>query len=557
MNYSNPPLPAPRARGPRATRLTKGALQVTSALLLLLACAAVAARAQSAKLPTPDRIVADYLKAVGGGKRLASLRDATYVWAVMKEGAEAGTARTHLKTTGALRSDLLLPEGELDSAANARTAWARASDGHLRTLTDSEALTARLRATLEGAWFADFRKQKVLARTVAREEAGGEQAYAVEFTTRAGARLRYWFGATSKVPLQMSDEARRMRVRFEDWRARAGSPLLLEPHRLELEHEGEPRLTLTLRESSYNTGLADSLFDPPSDTTLDIPVLLRDLAKNQDEDDRRINDYTFTQKVTERELDDKGQVKKEKVSVYEVFPIADYGWVEKLVSENGVPLSPERAAKEAKRAGEELEKAEREAPKMKAKRERQREERRAKRRTKSDGKSKAGGSEDEDDDDVEISTFLRASEFFSPRRERFRERDVIVFDFRPRAGFKPSNTGETIVSKLSGVIWIDPAERHVMRLEARLVDSFKMGGGLLASIKQGSAFVFEQTRLPDGVWLPRFSQINASARVLLFAGMSFNETREFADYKRFSSKSGEDKLDAPKSEAPPANPPAP
>jgi hypothetical protein len=534
----------PRATAPPGSSSLKGTLSKTFAVLLLFTCFHANARAQVQKLPTPDRIVADYLKAVGGRKRVAALRDATYEWSVRRGEADAGTARTQLKTTGSLRSDFILSDGEWDAAANARTAWMRTREGRLQTLTDREAFAARLQAQLEPGWFADYKKQKILARTVALEEVGGTSAYVVEFTTRAGARLRYWFGATSKVPVQFSDEARRLRVRFGDWRARADSPLQLEPHRLEIIREDDAPLTLTLTSASYNTNLAESLFEPPADSTLDIPALLRDLSKNQDDTDKRINDYTFTQKVTERELDDKGRVKKEKVSVYEVYPIADYGWVEKLVSENGAPLTPERAAKEQKRVAEELEKAERDAPKLKEKRERQRAERKAKRRAKAD---KAGAENDgEEDDDVEISTFLRACEFVSPRRERFRERDVIVFDFRPRPGFKPSNTGESIVSKLSGVIWVDPAERQVMRLEGRLVDSFKVGGGLLASVKAGSAFVFEQTRLEDGVWLPRFSQVNASARVMLFAGMSINEAREFSDYKRFSTKSGEDKLDAPK-----------
>ncbi len=88
-----------------------------------------------------------------------------------------------------------------------------------------------------------------------------------------------------------------------------------------------------------------------------------------------------------------------------------------------------------------------------------------------------------------------------------------------------------------------------MRLEARLVESFKMGGGLLASVKPGSAFLFEQTRLEEGVWLPRYSQVNASARVMLFKGLSINETNEFSDFKRFSTKTGEDKLNAPKRRA--------
>jgi hypothetical protein len=42
---------------------------------------------------------------------------------------------------------------------------------------------------------------------------------------------------------------------------------------------------------------------------------------------------------------DKGVVEKEKVSVYEVYPVAFYGWVQKLVSEDGTPLAPARAAK--------------------------------------------------------------------------------------------------------------------------------------------------------------------------------------------------------------------
>ncbi|HEX8188636.1 MAG TPA: hypothetical protein VF586_09805 [Pyrinomonadaceae bacterium] len=542
--------PLTRTHAPSTRLSMRVSLTRTLLTLLLLSSFGAAARAQGAKLPAPDKIVGEYLKAVGGKSRVASLRDVTYEWAVLSAGGEAGTARTRLKTTGALRTDFLLPEGGWDAAANPRTAWLRGRDGRLSTLTDREAFAARLQAMLESGYFADYRKQKVLARTVGREEVAGGPAYAVEFTTRAGARLRYWFDAQSKLLLQSSDEARRTRVRYADWRARSGSPLKAEPHRVEVEREGEAALTLTLTGASYNTGLADSLFEPPADATLDIPALLRDLSKNQEETDKRINDYTFTRKVTERELDDKGQLKKEKVTVFEVYPFAGYGWVHKLVSENGVPLTPEREAKELKRVAEELEKAEREAPKRTEKRERRRAERREKRRAKA-AKSGAKGDEgDEGEDDVEISTFLRACEFVSPRRERFRDRDVIVFDFRPRAGFEPSSRGESLVSKLSGVIWVDPAEWQVMRLEARLVESFNMGGGLLASVKPGSAFLFEQTRLEDGVWLPRYSQVNASARVLLFKGMSINETNEFSDFKRFSTKTGDDKLDAPKKEKP-------
>jgi hypothetical protein len=371
-------------------------------------------------------------------------------------------------------------------------------------------------------------------------------AYVVEFSTRTGARLRYSFGATTKLLLKVSDEARGLTLRPGDYRVRDGAQIL-EPHRVGVERRGEPALVLTLREARYNAGLADALFEPPTDAALDVPALLRDLERNQKEVDRRVGDYTFTRKVTGRKLNDRGEVTKESVTAHEVYPVAGWGWVMKLVSENGAPLTPERAAKEEKRVTEELERAERELPKAERKRERRRAERAAKREArKSKTGGGSGGGEETDDDDIGITTFLRATELVAPRSERFRDRDTVVFDFRPRANFKAKSRAESIVSKLAGTVWIDPADRQVMRLEAHFAEGFKMGGGLLASIKPGSAFVFEQARMPDGVWLPRFSQVNLSAKVFLFAGITVNQTHEFSDYKRFSTKTDDGRLDAPK-----------
>src|SRR4030095_3304446 len=152
----------------------------------------------------------------------------------------------------------------------------------------------------------------------------------------------------------------------------------------------------------------------------------------------------------------------------------------------------------------------------------------------------------EEDDDPEISQFLRVCEFVSPRRERFADRDVIVFDFRPRAGFKPSNREESLIAKLVGAVWIDPVDKQVIRLEARLAEGFKSAGGLLMSLKPGAALVMEQTRMADGVWLPRFAQINLSVKVLLFGGGDYNKTIEWSDYKHFSGDVKDYKIEAPK-----------
>jgi hypothetical protein len=532
------PSSLPPARLPKVLGLAFG-LALCLAFSGPTAEARQAARTGATKLPSPDKVVGDYLKALGGKKRVASVRDATYEWTYKRgDNGEAGTARTRTKSPASSRTDVFTPGGERGAAANGRSAWARGTDGLLLTLTDSASLSAKLHALLDATRFVEYKKHGVMARTVGAEQIYGQPAVVVEFSTRAGARLRYWFNAETKLPVEMRDDARGLTVRYERWLPRAGGPLLLEPHRLLFEERRVWQIMLTLEEARYNEGLSDAVFDPPGDASLDIPALLRDLERNQDEVDRRINEYTFTRKITQRELNDRGELKKEKVNVYEVYPTFGTGWIQKHVVEDGQPLSPERAAKEEKRVAEMTLHAERNQPQFEAAM--------AKARARREEEEKKGVVRKEDGDDVSIATFLRSSELVSPRRESFRGREVIVFDFRPRPGFRPKSRAQTIVSKLAGTVWIDPAERQVMRLEARLVEGFKMGGGLVASIKPGAAFAFEQTRLDDGVWLPRFSQVNASARVFLFAGMTINETHEFSDYKRFSTKAGEDKLDAPK-----------
>ncbi len=65
--------------------------------------------------------------------------------------------------------------------------------------------------------------------------------------------------------------------------------------------------------------------------------------------------------------------------------------------------------------------------------------------------------------------------------------------------------------------------------------------------------MMEQTRVAEGLWLPRLAQMNLSVKVLLFGGGDFNKTIEWSDYKHFGSDVKDFKLDTPKTrtETPP------
>jgi len=335
-----------------------------------------------------------------------------------------------------------------------------------------------------------------------------------------------------------------MVIRFEDYRREEN---ILEPHMLHISENGTDELTVRLKRVTYNSGLAANLFDPPrSVEAVDVTTLLHEVSKNQDAVEKRVTEYSFLQKQTEREIDGKGVPKKETVKVFEVFPVANRAPIMKLISENGVALSGDRAAKEDKRVMEEFLKAERDKDKDAQKAA----ERRAARE-----REKASKSKQDESEDVEISQFFRHCEFVSPRRERFQDRETIVFDFRIQPGFKPSTRQESLISKLVGVVWIDPLDKQVIRLEARLTEGFKMGGGLVLSLRPGAALVMEQMRLKEGFWMPRFAQINLSIKVLLFGGGDINQTLEWSDYKHFSADIESYKLGLPKTEETPAKKP--
>lgn len=527
------------------------------ALLVTLNCLLPALAQQSSagkkqKLPSPEKIVGDYLKAIGGKKRVAAVKDATYEWKLEERGAasnRSGKAATQLKAPASTRTEISYlderiaeenaPASEstlLNIGANGRSAWIRDASGQARTLTDAQAQTAKLQAMLDATHLVDYKKSNVLARTLRLEEVSGEPAYLVEFSLRNGARLRYWFGASSKLLLATQDESRKIHRAFKDYRAGNG---LLEPHQISWRTEDDAILTLNLLSVRYNTGLADALFDPPGAEAIDIGALLREVDRNQEQLEERVGNYTYTETRTERKINGRGEVTAETVRVFEIYPIPNRDSVRKLVSENGAPVSAEKAAKEEKRVTEELEKAQRERERAALKREQER----------------LKGKPEKEEDDIGIGDFLRATEMVSPRRERLREREAIVFDFRPRAGYKPRNSTESIVSKLSGIMWIDPVDKQVMRLEARLVESYKMGGGLLASVRPGTAFVFEQKRMEDGVWLPVFAQVNISAKVLLFKGIDVNIVQEFSNYQRFGSSFDDYKLAAPEDKSKPSSEP--
>jgi len=116
---------------------------------LLLFVTAPQALAQK-KLPSAEKIVDNYLKAIGGKKSAGALKDATYEWIIHFNDQPFGLARLQRKAPASERWELTFGNGQIISATNARSAWELGLDRQLRTLSGPESAAAKLRATPQG-----------------------------------------------------------------------------------------------------------------------------------------------------------------------------------------------------------------------------------------------------------------------------------------------------------------------------------------------------------------------------------------------------------------------
>jgi hypothetical protein len=491
---------------------------------------------------SPDKIVKQALKAVGGEKavRRVNSRRAKGVIARLSDGAK-GSYQTSMTKPDLYWLSVEIGGFEASEGFNGKSGWRRDSRSGLRTLTGIDANHFRAEASFLNNLWLNYQKDKSKLAYAGREQINGQPAHVIVLTNNRNVKIKMWFAASSGLPLKEELPVGEgvKTLEFADHRPVNG---LMEPHQIKLTDGGE-QFDITLEQIIHNQPPDRALFDFPKLTNEplpDIDGLLRQVTENQAALDQLMEKYTYNSTMVKREFDKNGSLKEKESETYEITFYRG-SRIRRLIAKNDKPLSVDDQAKEDKKLEKrikEIEKRELEIEKAKEKRERE---------AVAEGKAPNEDNHDhvEDDRRITISDLLRASKLINPRRERYRQRDVIVFDFEPNPSYKPRKDFEKIMQKFSGAMWIDANDRQVARLEARLVDSLKLGGGVLASIKPGGGFVMEQDRINEEVWLPTHSEFNLSARVFLLAGLSFNATVKYGAYKRFNVDAEKEKLKDP------------
>jgi hypothetical protein len=249
---------------------------------------------------------------------------------------------------------------------------------------------------------------------------------------------------------------------------------------------------------------AQTAVEKPAEAPLpNIHQLMMEVEAHQKQLDKVRENYTYTSQQTTQDLDSNGQVKKTETTENEDFFVNSHV-IERMVKKDGNALNAHQEQKETERVTKLVEKAEKTAPDQPL-----------------DGPS------------ISIARVLEIMDVRNPRREVFRGRRTIVFDFAGRKDAKTHGLAEDASKKLEGTLWVDEADREVAHMEVSFDDNFHVAGGLVANVQKGSSFRFDQEPVNGEIWLPTGGEGTIQLRLLLVKGVREHFTERDYDFKRF------------------------
>lgn len=247
-----------------------------------------------------------------------------------------------------------------------------------------------------------------------------------------------------------------------------------------------------------------------------IQDLIRRVAENDVENDKRQRDYTYTERVEERKLNGKGQVSSTETRTYDVMEIYQEQ-CERLTAKNDKPLSPKDATKEEEKIQKIIDKHKKESDAAREKRLKKEEK-------------------DREDTREFVKEVADAYNFTVVGMESLEGRETYVINGEPRPGFEPKRKEAKLLPKFRFRVWIDRAEKQWVRLDAECIDTVSFGL-FLARIHKGSRILIDTTRVNDEVWLPRHVAVHVDVRLALLKNFNVEQDMTYKDYRKFHTAS--------------------
>jgi hypothetical protein len=477
---------------------------------------------------SPNKILSQANKALGGEKALKGVR----AWQVsgkitrLSDGAN-GVFNAFAQNPNLYGEAYDLNGFEIAAGYNGKSGWTRDSKNGLRTLTGEASRDFQAETFYRNQRWIDAKAEKTKISAGGRASVNGQTANAVILTTAKGVQIKLYFDAATNLLLREeipNGESLKI-IDYADYRKVNN---ILEAFSI-VSKTGDETYEIRLEEIKHNPNIARTVFDFPrisNEPLPDIKTLLDEVRANADKIDAILENYSYKQTQIDREIDKSGNLVEKSsetvlLSFYKGFRIR------RLIEKNGQALSASEQAKEDRDVEKQVEEIEEKIAK-KEKREAQ--------------SNKSAKTPAEEDRRISLSDALKGSLLVNPRRERFRGRDVVVFDYEPNPQFKPQTRLEKLFALCNGAVWVDASSKQVVRLEAFLTQS---AGNFIGKVKRGASFSLENELVNEEIWLPSRADVNLSVKIL-FAGINVNNLIKYGDYSKSKVEIKDASVDNPK-----------
>jgi hypothetical protein len=212
--------------------------------------------------------------------------------------------------------------------------------------------------------------------------------------------------------------------------------------------------------------------------------------------------YTYTERAEDRRLDSDGHVKSEDVDV-SVVTFVNGIRVEELVEHNGMPPS----AVEQRKYLEKVKKLKRETVAERA----------------------ARVLIEQEDNASLIREVPLAFDFSLAGEDTVDGRPAWVLQATPHPGYQARGKYGKMFAKVEGKLWVDKEDFGWIKADARVVSPLSVG--FLARLQPGSRIIMEQTRVSEGMWLPKHIEARASARILFIKTLVIDRVLRYSAYQ--------------------------
>lgn len=182
------------------------------------------------------------------------------------------------------------------------------------------------------------------------------------------------------------------------------------------------------------------------------------------------------------------------------------GEVSRLISINGKPLSPARKAQEQQRLTALLSHPEDQA------------------------RHRRHQTEAQDRVNRLIQQFPNALIFTPAGTEPGPYGPMLHFTFVPNPRFNPPDIESSILTAITGSVWVDQETHHFIKLHARLIHSVHVGWGIVATFRKGGTVALANQNIGNGYWPITHMKLDVDGSALIFKPIHLHITEDQSNF---------------------------